>query len=387
MNTTTIPKEEFYDRIARFQANIRGSGIDACLVHATESDMANVRYLSEYWPVFESGAVFVPSVGEPVLLVGPESDIYGAQRSVLRNIEKMIEYRESAEPECPGMKFATFKDIISKYAPGGKVRKLGIVGWAITTLPVYMSLKEQLPDVELIKADQTLLPLRFVKSENELDCMRKAYQISELAIEAILNEIKPGMTEYQVVGIAQREIYKHGGEYEGHSLYVFCGASTNNAISRPTHNKIIKNEVIQLNIGARVSGYSSSVGLPFSIGPLPERKKKLIEFGLEAHFKTIELMAAGKQAGGVVKDYEDWVKSKGNEKYMLYGPCHSIGMMEVEQPWMESTSDYLLRENMTYQVDTFFYDHDFGLRWENGVIVKKGGVEKLSSKYMKIVEI
>jgi len=387
MNTTTITKQEFYDRIAKFQANIRSAGLDACLVHATESDMANVRYLSEYWPTFETSAVFVPAEGEAALLVGPESEIYAAHRSVFRNIEKMIEYRESAEPECPGMTFATYKDIVAKYTPKGKIKKLGIVSWAITPLPVFMSLKEQLPDVELVKADNTFLPLRFIKSENELDCMRKAYSISELAIEAILNEIKPEMTEFQVVGIAQREIYKHGGEYEGHSLYVFCGPSTNNAISRPTHNKIIKNEVIQLNIGARVSGYSSSVGLPFSIGPLPDRKKKLIEFGLEAHFKTIEMLVAGKPAGAVVKDYEAWVKSRGFEKYMLYGPCHAIGMMEVEQPWMESTSNYDLKENMTFQVDTFFYDHDFGLRWENGVVIKKGGVEKLSSKFMKVIEI
>jgi Xaa-Pro aminopeptidase len=387
MYTTTIPKQEFYDRIAKFQTNIKAAGLDACLVHATESDMANVRYLSEYWPTFETAGIFVPAEGEAVLLVGPESEIYAAHRGVFKNIEKMIEYRESAEPECPGMNFLTYKDIASKYLHNGGLKKLGIVGWAITPLPVYMSLKKQFPGAELLKADATLLPLRFVKSANELESVRKAYEISELAIDAIINEIKPGMTEFQVIGIAQREIYKHGGEYEGHSLYCFCGQSTNNAISRPTHNKIIKNEVIQLNIGARVSGYSSSVGLPISIGPLPERKKKLIEFGLEAHFKTIGMMAAGKPAGGVVRDYEKWVKSRGYEKYMLYGPCHSIGMMEVEQPWMESTSDYDLEENMTFQVDTFFYDHDFGLRWENGVIVKKGGVEKMSEKFMKIIEI
>ena len=387
MNTTTIPNQEFYDRISKFQANIKAAGLDACLVHASESDMANVRYLSEYWPTFEASAVFVPAQGEAVLLVGPESEIYAAHRSVFKNIEKMIEYRESAEPECPGMVFTSYKDIVARYTPKGNIKKLGIVGWAITPLPVVTSIKEQFPEVELVKADETFLPLRYVKSENELDCMRKAYAIAELAVEAIINEIKPGMTELQVIGIAQREIYKHGGEYEGHSLYCFCGASTNNAISRPTHNKIVANEVIQLNIGARVSGYSSSVGLPISIGPLPERKKKLVEFGLEAHFKTIEMMTAGKSASSVVKDYEAWVKSRGFEKQMLYGPCHSIGMMEVEQPWMESTSDYELQKNMTYQVDTFFYENDFGLRWENGVIVKDGGVEMLSSKFMKIIEI
>jgi Xaa-Pro aminopeptidase len=387
MNTTTIPNQEFYDRIAKFQENIKTAGLSACLVHASESDMANVRYLSEYWPTFEASAVFVPASGEAVLLVGPESEIYAAQRSVFKNIEKMSEYRESAEPECPGMAFASYKTIVAKYAPKGMIKRLGIVGWAITPLPVITSIKEQFPEVELVKADATFLPLRFVKSENELNCMRKAYAIAELAVEAIINEIKPGMTELQVIGIAQREIYKHGGEYEGHSLYCFCGASTNNAISRPTHNKIVRNEVIQLNIGARVSGYSSSVGLPISIGPLPERKKKLIDFGLEAHFKTIEMMAAGKSAGSIVRDYEAWVKSRGFEKYMLYGPCHAIGMMEVEQPWMESTSDFELQKNMTFQVDTFFYDHDFGLRWENGVIIKETGVEMLSSKYMKVIEI
>jgi Xaa-Pro aminopeptidase len=387
MNTTTVPKQEFYDRIAKFQANIRAAGLDACLVHATESDMANVRYLSEYWPTFEASAVFVPSEGESVLLVGPESEIYAAHRSVFTNIEKMIEYRESAEPECPGMSFITYKKLVAKYGAKSGLKKLGIVGWAITPLPVVTSIKEQFPGIELIKADHLLLPLRFIKSKNEIECMRKAYAISERAIEAILNEIKPGMTELQVVGIAQREIYMHGGEYEGHALYVFCGPSTNNAISRPTHNKIIKNEVIQLNIGARVSGYSSSVGLPFSIGPLPDRKKDLVSFGLEAHFKTIEMMKEGEPAGVIVRNYEKWVKSRGLEKNMLYGPCHAIGMMEVEQPWMESTSDYKLAKNMTFQVDTFFYDHDFGLRWENGVVIKEGGVEQLSSRFAKVIEI
>ncbi len=99
MNTTTIPKQEFYDRIAKFQSNIRTAGLDACLVHASESDMANVRYLSEFWPTFEAAAVFVPVEGQAALLVGPESDIYAAHRSVFTNIEKMIEYRESAEPD------------------------------------------------------------------------------------------------------------------------------------------------------------------------------------------------------------------------------------------------------------------------------------------------
>jgi Xaa-Pro aminopeptidase len=382
-----IPKQEYFDRIAKFQANIKAAGLDACLVHANEGDFANVRYLTEYWPTFEAAGVFVPAEGKPVLLIGPESENYAKGRSVVPDIMKMVEYRESAEPQYPGIPVAHYPDVV-KVAMGDKpLKKLGLVGYSIMTLPVYMSLQAELPGVELIKADETFLPLRFIKSENELACMRRAFEISEIAVEAILNEIKPGMTEFQVIGIAQREIYKHGGEYEGHSLYCFCGERTNNAICRPTSNKIIENEIIQLNIGARVGSMSSSVGLPISIGALPERKQRLVEFGLKAHVKTMELMEAGKPAASVVKEYEEWVKKEGFGQYMLYGPCHAIGIMEVEQPWMESVSKYDLQENMTFQVDTFFADNDFGLRWENGVVVKQGGVEKLSSKFMKLVQL
>lgn len=383
----SIPVREYQQRITRFQTNIRKAGLDAALVHSNENDFANVRYLSEYWPTFEAGGVFVPAKGKPVLLIGPESETYAKGRSVIPTIAKMVEYRESAEPEYPGISVSTYKDVVKKAMPGSKLRKLGLVGYSVMTLPVYMGLKRDLPGVELVKADDTLINLRIIKSAHEINCMREAFRVSEKAIAAILAGIKPGMTELQVIGIAQREIYRHGGEYEGHALYCFCGPATNNAISRPTHNKIKKHEMIQLNIGARVCGYSSSIGLPFSIGKLPKRKKRLLEFGLEAHVKTMELMKAGKPAADVVREYEEYVDGRGFKKHMLYGPCHGIGMMEVERPWMESVSKYLLKENMTFQVDTFFYDKDFGLRWENGVRVTKGGIEKFSSRYMKVAEL
>jgi Xaa-Pro aminopeptidase len=383
----TIPDNEYQQRMTRFQQNIRAAGLDAALVHGNESDFANVRYLSEYWPTFEAGGVLVPAEGTPVLLVGPESEAYAKSRSKIGAIEKMVEYRESAEPEYPGIPVASYKDVVARAMPHRPLRRLGLVGYSVMTLPVYQRLQSDLPGVELVKADDTLIDLRIVKSDNEIALMRQAYAISELAIDVILEEIRPGMTELQVIGIAQREIYQHGGEYEGHALYCFCGSATKNAISRPTHNRIVKNEVIQLNIGARVGGYSSSVGVPISIGPLPDRKRRLVDFGLEAHLKTIELLRAGKAAADIVREYEAWVKMRGFAKHMLYGPCHGIGMMEVERPWMESTSTYDLRENMTFQADTFFYDDDFGLRWENGLRVTSTGVERLSSRHAKLIEL
>ncbi|MEA2025406.1 MAG: hypothetical protein U9O18_01820, partial [Chloroflexota bacterium] len=73
----------------------------------------------------------------------------------------------------------------------------------------------------------------------------------------------------------------------------------------------------------------------------------------------------------------------------LYGPCTGLGLMEVEKPWMEAVSEYTIEPGMTFQADTFFYDDDFGCRWENGMIVTEDGpAEMLSSgTHMDLIEI
>ena len=383
----SIPVAEYFERIAKFQARIKAAGLDACLVHGTESDFANVRYLTEYWPTFEQAGVFVPAVGDAVLLIGPESWKYAVGRSVVKKIAMMLNYRESAEPDYPGIALATYPEVVKMAMGRRKLKKLGLVGTAVMTKPTLDAVAAQLPGVEVVAADEVFRPLRWIKSENELNCHRKAFKVAEKAVQAMLNEIRPGMTEFQAIGIAQREIYANGGEYEGHSLYCFGGDRTSNGISRPTSAKLRKNEIIQLNIGARVGGYSSSIGLPVWFGKIPAKQLELVKFALRAHKYTIELMKAGADAAGIAKAYTKWGIKEGWGDYMLYGPVHGLGIMETESPWIETTSKYKLQENMTYQIDTFFTGDGYGLRWERGCIVRKGGCELLSKKFMDIVEL
>ena len=379
-----IPKEEYFERIAKFQARIKAAGLDACLVHGTECDFANIRYLTEYWPTFEQAGVFVPAVGKPVLLIGPESEKYARGRNVLPDVMMMLNYRESAEPDYPGIPLATYGDVVKVSMGKRKLKKLGLVGTAVMTKPTLDAVAAQLPGVEVVVADDVFRPLRWIKSENELACHRAAFKVCEKAVQAILNEMKPGMTELQVLGIAQREIYANGGDYEGHSLYCFGGDRTSNGISRPTYAKLKKNEIIQLNIGARVHGYSSSIGLPVWFGNIPKEQLALVKFGLEAHKYTIKLIKAGADAASIAKAYTQWGIDQGWGDYMLYGPVHGLGIMETESPWIETTSKYKLQENMTYQIDTFFTGDGYGLRWERGCIVKEGGCELMSKKFMSM---
>lgn len=69
------------------------------LIHSNEAEIASVRYFSDFWPIFEAAGVFISAIGEPALLVGPESETFARGRSAVPATYKMIEYREPDDPD------------------------------------------------------------------------------------------------------------------------------------------------------------------------------------------------------------------------------------------------------------------------------------------------
>src|SRR4051812_23878318 len=92
-----ISDQEFAARLQRTQQKVKASGLDIWLAHSNEADFANVRYLSDYWPIFESAGVLVPCSGKSMLLIGPESETFARGHSKMPEIRKLVEYREPAE--------------------------------------------------------------------------------------------------------------------------------------------------------------------------------------------------------------------------------------------------------------------------------------------------
>jgi Xaa-Pro aminopeptidase len=382
----TIPDEEYADRGRRLQSLVAEEGLDVLLVNSSESDFANVRYLTDYWPVFESAGVVVPPDGPLTLLIGPESETFARDRSRLDRIRMLTEYRESADPDYPDIEVDTYAAVFSD-AGVASPRRIGIGGSFATNYIMLEELRRTFPDAELVRADGLLTTLRSVKSEAELACLRAAFRISEEAIGDILEVIRPGMAELQVVGVAQEAIYRRGAEYEGMVQYVMSGRNSRHAISRASYRVLRAGEVVQLNISARVAGYSSGVGRPIVLGRLDPEQRKILDFGLEAHNATASWLRAGVIASDVAKRYRAYFTERGREDLYLYGPCHGLGLIEVEPPWMEETSDYPLVENMTFQIDTFALSPTFGARWENGARITSDGIELLSNQRMEVIEI
>ncbi len=386
-NRIRIPDEEYSQRLKKAAAMAAKKGLDVLIVNSNDSDYANVRYFSGFWPLFETAGVAIAPSGKAALMVGPESAKFAADRSKLPDIFQMLEYRESADPAYPEAKVSRYTDVLASLGLKGKKLRIGIGGWLLTNPVQLEGLKSSFPQASIERADDIMVSLRSVKSEAELACMREGFRIVEIATQEVIKAIRPGLTELQLVGVAQKAIYENGAEYEGLPMYVFSEQSTRHAISRSTYRQIGAGDLVQLNLSAKVDGYSPSIGVPVSMGPLKGRKRELVEFCLEAHRWTYGQLRAGVVAAEVAKAYIELFRRRGYFPNYVYGPCHGTGLIEVEAPWMESTSEYKLLEGMTFQVDSFVSGEEFGMRWETGIVVRKDGCEVLSSPIGKIHEV
>lgn len=388
MSRICIPDYEYKERIARAAKLIREKGLDVMVVSSTESDYANARYFSGFWPLFERAGVAISATGDAALLVGPESAIYAKDFGKIDKQFVLKEFRESADPAYPELHADTFKDVFKSIGVTGENIKIGLGSYVECTLPIFEGLKESFPKAEIVKCNDIMVELRKIKSVNELACIQEGFRIIEIATDEVIKALKPGVTELEMVGIAQRVIYENGAEYEGLPMYVFSESSTRHAISRSSYKKIEKGDIVQLNLSAKIDGYSPAIGIPVVMGKLEGERRRIVEFCLKAHDWTVDRIKAGVIASDIAKDFYKLYEENGMKDNFVYGPCHGTGMIEVEAPWMETISDYPLQENMTFQVDTFISGPTFGTRWEKGVVVTKDGCKSMTDYLKKgIIEI
>lgn len=392
LNIPCIPDVEFKERAKKVQEAMKKEGYDFILSYGNEAEPQYVRYFSNYWPSFETAGVLIAQEGDPILLIGPESMTYASDRSKIEKIRRVKAFRESSEPEYPGHVLDTFNSVMKEMVGDKKVVRFGVAGLPLMTIGVYEALAEALKvygDVKIEKADEIVNKIRMNKTENELNCMRAAAKITAQTFDYVLENIKVGMTEQQVAGLALGKMHELGAERESYPVWVLTGKGSNQAISRPRNKKIEEGDMTFIQIGARVDGYASTIGRPVVFGKATPEQKELIEVGYKAQERAIGMLKAGVPACEIAKAHVEYVTEMGYGDWLLYGPFHGNGTMEGEAPWIETSADFLLEENMAFCADIFLgsKEKEIGLRMEDVVVVTKDGCENLTDYPRKLFEI
>ncbi len=379
-----ITEDEYFERINKISLKVKEKGLDAVLIVSCESEPANVRYLSNYTPIFETAGIIINKDGEAILLIGPESERLAEEHSVVKRIKKLIEFRESSDPDYPDIKHDSFKEIFKEMKIS---KRLGLIGTNIMTVQAYEGILSAAKRIDIVKSDEILRDLRMFKSRKEIELLKKAASIAEEGFKYAIERIKPGMTEIQATAECIYGIFSKGAEDTGFKVWILSGEGANQAIGKYRYKIIKESEIVQINMGASVNGYVSSFGRPVVYGKLPTDIKKIIRIGLKANELTYSLMKPRAEASDIAKKVHSYIREIGYSDYIVYGPAHGIGMMECEYPFIETTSDYKLKKNMTFAVDTFLGGARYGLRFEDTALVTNNGIERFTNYGRKIINL
>lgn len=110
-----IPQSEFQERIVRFQAEMAARNLDAILVYGDEYRKENLRYVSNFWPIFERAVCMIPKSRNPVVAGAPEGESYAKEMSVWKDYVNVREFACVSVPEeidYPLAKFVKLSDVI-----------------------------------------------------------------------------------------------------------------------------------------------------------------------------------------------------------------------------------------------------------------------------------
>jgi Xaa-Pro aminopeptidase len=286
-------------------------------------------------------------------------------------------------PESKGEGFSSLLPSVCGKTP----YRVGVGGWNIFPHILFDDLRKGAPKADFVPADDVLLRVQSIKTDAEIPYIVEAYRITEEAMKAAFKAVKPGKREWEIEAEARAAMAKLGAEGTSYPPWVCSGRNTALSLCRSTDRAIQRDDFVQFSFGARYFGYCGNICRPLAIGRAPASARKLVEVGLEAVHYTLSSIRPGKRAGDVFQGYYDILARYGYESFTLYGPAHGTGYSEVEGLWLSREADFSIQPNMLFNIDIWLSDGQYGMRWEDGVLVTRDSLRELTSWRREIIEL
>ena len=370
-------------RLKAVREILKEKQLDAALVYYDELNVANGWYLTGWCGQFEKGAVLVPIEGEPILLGGPESEPFAQAEAAIR-ITRCFPVFMVPDEEYPNATIINFKQLDEQLrSEGTHLRRVGFVGTATIPHQVYEDFRKGFEGIELVDITDEYETLRAYKDPWEVQQLRAAAQLCDLAYEKMVEQIRPGAHEYEVAAAGEHICRMNGANSFAYQCIVGSGERAKAVVPTATNKVMQDGELVMIGIAPRINGYAGTMGdiLPVN-GKYTPRQKDLINHLRETLRITKAMLKPGMSGREIDVPGRKYYEKHGLAQYIVCPFAHSIGLMEAEAPFFGPNGDFVLVPGMTVMVDICFFNHPelYGGRIETGYVITETGCEPMSPK-------
>ncbi len=252
----------------------------------------------------------------------------------------------------------------------------------------FESLKEKYSEFSFVPLKNTITKLRAIKSESELEKIRKAQSITDAAFEYILGRIDESRTEKDIA--LELEFFMRKNGADGIAFDTICVSGPNSSLPHgvPGDNKLCKNSFLTMDYGACFDGYCSDMTRTVCLGRASEEMKLVYNTVLTAQLAGLDAVKAGKIGKEVDCASRKVINDAGFGEYFGHSTGHSLGLDIHEWPNFAPINEDIFEKNIVMSVEPGIYlPGKFGVRIEDIVVVGDNGCENLTKSEKKLIEI
>jgi Xaa-Pro aminopeptidase len=370
---------EFSSRSSRVRAAMHDAGLSALILHGTAGSYQEILFLTDFVVTREALLVF-PLEGEPTMFVEYYNHLPNARR--VSSIEDI---------RWGGI------DIAGAAATHLQERGLDQSQIGITSsiaLKHYITLRKSLPSATFVDFASYLQQLRLIKSDEEILFLRKGAEFSDMAIEALEREARPGMTEHELAAIVESAYLGLGGK--NHIHYIASTPMQNPTVCVPaqqqSNRRLEKGDVFITEISAHYHGYSGQILRPITVSspPTPEYQH-MYDVAFDVYQRIAEVIRDGTS----IEEVLDVAESIHTAGYTIYDDLlHGFGggylppILRTRRTSAKTPTPFIFRENMTIviQPNVVTTDERMGVQVGELVRVTKDGIESLHHYPMRFIQ-
>ncbi len=375
-----FPIEEYRSRVKTLSERCAAQGYDLAIVHSNKGSRGDLRYLAN-WDNFIGGdsLLIVPtSSAEPALIT---NSIFHGEPMHACMFTSWIENAYAEDHPGTVTHKVSLMNLLTKVLSDYGLLKgnAALIGKTMPAI-LYDDIQATFPNLTLTPAHDILGHMKAIKSDAEIEMLRKVGSIAGAGLLAGYKAAKPGITEHDMAGAIYEAMMKAGAEEIPGPLAIVSGPRAGFKHVFPSNRVIQANEMVCLDIAALYGGYFADAARGFYVGdPTPEIRH-MLDTALAMSDEVLSQIKAGVPIKKLM-DIAKKVANKNNLGHMYYakGFGHGIGTNKAELPKFAVGTDDILEKNMVFALEPMLVETGLGTAVvEDMVRVTENGYEILS---------
>jgi ectoine hydrolase len=381
-------RKEYAARIAKTRAAMEKAGCELILV----SDPSNMAWLTGYdgWSFYVHQGVLLALDGDPVWW-GRGMDARGAERTVFMDQANIVGYPDH------------FVQSTERHPMQHLAGEIAGRGWSKKRIGVEMdnywfsaaafaTLQRELPDAKFSDATGLVNWQRAVKSETEIEYIRRAAKIVDAMHARIIELVEPHLPKHKLVAEIQRQAILgadgHWGDYAAFVPMLPSGIDATAPHLTWNDQPFKRGEATFFEIGGCYRRYHCPLSRTIFLGKPPPKFLDAEKAVREATETGLAKAKPGNTCEDVAIAFFDTLKKHGFEKDSRTG--YSIGL-SYPPDWGERTMSLrrgdktVLQPNMTLHFMPALWLDDGGLELSETIRITETGVECLCKTPRELV--